>query len=98
MDAHRYLAGLQLNETDQATSYRTLQLFAHGTWGTYQGTQLGSLRMITARLCTSASETPLQLSLVSGLGAHDQYLPLSVAQQLKLRQLTLVSMAASSKV
>ena len=31
-------------------------------------------------------------------GAPEQYLPLSPAQQLKLRQLTLVSMAATSKV
>lgn len=56
----------QLLEADQAATYKTLQLFAHGTWGNYQG-------------------------------AQDQYLSLSPAQQLKLRQLTLVSMAASSK-
>ncbi|DBA97441.1 hypothetical protein WJX77_005637 [Trebouxia sp. C0004] len=56
----------QLLEADQAATYRTLQLFAHGTWGNYQE-------------------------------AQDQYLSLSPVQQLKLRQLTLVSMAASSK-
>lgn len=56
----------QLLETDQAASFRTLKLFAHGTWATYQGSQ-------------------------------DQYLLLTTAQQLKLRQLTLVSMAATSK-
>ena len=31
-------------------------------------------------------------------GAQDRYLPLSTAQQLKLKQLTLVTMAAASKV
>ncbi|KAL3133270.1 hypothetical protein ABBQ38_007151 [Trebouxia sp. C0009 RCD-2024] len=56
----------QLQDTDQAASFRTLRLFAYGTWATYQS-------------------------------AQDQYLPLSAAQQLKLRQLTLVTMAAASK-
>lgn len=29
---------LQLPDTDQASSFETLQLFAYGTWATYQGT------------------------------------------------------------
>lgn len=56
----------QLAETDQAASLKSLALFAHGTWTTYQQ-------------------------------AQDQYLPLNEAQQLKLKQLTLMSMAANSK-
>ncbi|KAL3149113.1 hypothetical protein ABBQ32_001953 [Trebouxia sp. C0010 RCD-2024] len=56
----------QLQDTDQAASFRTLRLFAYGTWATYQN-------------------------------AQDQYPPLSAAQQLKLRQLTLVTMASASK-
>lgn len=48
-------AYLQLLETDQAASYRTLQLFAHGTWATYQGELYGLARERASRvICGTA--------------------------------------------
>lgn len=83
-------ACFQLADTDQASSFRTLQLFAYGTWATYQGTGRGASASIF--LVLDFDVTP------SYVEAQDHYLPLSTAQQLKLRQLTLVTMAAASKV
>ena len=82
-------ACLQLPDTDQASSFRTLQLFAYGTWATYQG---------AVPLLPGTCQSFFPYCEIFCIGAQDRYLPLSTAQQLKLRQLTLVTMAAASKV
>ncbi len=96
------LACAQLLEADQAATYRTLRLFAHGTWGDYQGEACARVfaesHLGSSQALARADRYILTVTCWPVAGAQDQYLSLSPAQQLKLRQLTLVSMAASSKV
>lgn len=79
---------LQLaNQEQHVKSYRLLQLFAYGTWADYNGPSPAPFaRILRSDSALYAAEN------------RDQYPQLSREQETKLKHLTILSLAATSRV
>ncbi|CAI0548401.1 unnamed protein product [Linum tenue] len=86
----------ELERTESATLLDTLRLFAHGTWSDYKGKHLGTSMEQKTLVCFLSFAVVVKFCLWTGNMAR---LPQLVPDQiLKLKQLTVLTLAESNKV
>ena len=100
---------VQLRDSPHAQAYALLELFCYGTLEDYRGKLIWTLaehmasvylphRMLEAMKAVYFHITATARYRWPAPGSPEKFPPLSEAQLLKLRQLTVVSMAANAKV
>lgn len=91
---------VQLENTEHASSLTLLRLFSTGTWNDYTGRCLHALSCCAClrHAARGINAESVNFAAVLHTGNSSSVPPLSPAQQVKLKQLTVVSIAENMKV